>query len=203
MQASLTKSRREENADATRAALLSSGRTLFAQHGYHMVGVEAIARDARVSRGAFYHHFADKQAVLDALVLQLHAEAAAAVERAARLEDDRWTRIAVGIDAYIAACAEPAFHRLVLQEAPAVLGATRFREIDDSFLTRLMITPLVALQRAGELQVDDVELFSRMLGAMIWEVSALLPGADDPVALRANALRMIVRALGAFRRPAP
>lgn len=203
MQTSTIKSRREENADATRDALLHAGRTLFAQHGYHEVGVEAIARDARVTRGAFYHHFSDKQAVLDALVLQLHAEAASAVEHAARLETDTWQRIAVGIDAYIAACAEPAFHRLVLQEAPAVLGAARFREIDDLFLNRLMIAPMKVLQRAGEFQCDDVELFCRMLGAMIWEVSDLLPGAADPAALRANALRMIVRTLAAFRLPAP
>jgi AcrR family transcriptional regulator len=196
------KSRRDENADATRDALLSAGRALFSQHGYHTVGVEAIARDARVTRGAFYHHFADKRAVLDALVLQLHAEAAAAVERAARRQDDTWARIAVGIDAYIATCAEAAFHRLVLQEAPAVLGAARFREIDDIFLTRLMIVPMAALQHAGELEVDDVNLFGRLIGAMIWEVSALLPDAADPAAMRASAVQMIMRTLSAFRPPA-
>lgn len=77
------KSRREEYADATRQALISAAGELFASQGYQQVGIEAIARSARVTRGAFYHHFADKAELFDALVGALQEQAAAKVQAAA------------------------------------------------------------------------------------------------------------------------
>ena len=62
------RSRREEYSDATRQALLEAGRDIFAREGYQAAGIEAISRAARVTRGAFYHHFEDKKALFDAVV---------------------------------------------------------------------------------------------------------------------------------------
>ena len=41
------KSRREENTEATRQALLSAGRDIFAKEGFQAAGMEAISRAAR------------------------------------------------------------------------------------------------------------------------------------------------------------
>jgi TetR/AcrR family transcriptional repressor of nem operon len=46
----------------TREALLRAGLELFLEGGYDFVGTNAILARARVPRGSFYHHFADKQA---------------------------------------------------------------------------------------------------------------------------------------------
>ena len=81
-------SRREEYTEATRQALLSAGRDAFARDGYQAAGIEAISRAARVTRGAFYHHFEDKKALFDAVVVALQAEAAAKIEKGARAEGD-------------------------------------------------------------------------------------------------------------------
>ena len=55
------RSRREEYTEATRQALLSAGRDIFATEGYQAAGIEAISRAARVTRGAFYHHFEQRE----------------------------------------------------------------------------------------------------------------------------------------------
>ena len=46
------RSRRDEYTEATRQALLSAGREIFAKEGYQAAGIEAISRAARVTRGA-------------------------------------------------------------------------------------------------------------------------------------------------------
>ena len=200
MNSSPEKSRRDENSEATRQALLDAARDLFTLQGYNVTGIESIANAARVTRGAFYHHFADKKALLDAVVVALQADAASAVEARARAERDKWKRFSVGMDAYLDACLEPAYLRLVIQEAPAVLGMARFREIDEANVLRLMTPPLSAMKSKGEISVDNVDLLSRMMSAMVWEVALLLPDAQNPAKLRADALKITNRVLTAFRK---
>ena len=59
---------REEHAQQTRDALIAAGTERFATDGYASTSVARIVEDARVSKGAFYHHFPDKKALLKAVV---------------------------------------------------------------------------------------------------------------------------------------
>jgi AcrR family transcriptional regulator len=62
--------RRPQNPDATRQALLDAALRLFSERGFHGATVKAIAQEAGVTKGAFYHHFESKEDVLR----QIHAE---------------------------------------------------------------------------------------------------------------------------------
>lgn len=194
------KSRREEYTEATRQALLSAARELFTVHGYQGTGIEAVVQAARVTRGALYHHFADKKALFDAVVVQLQAEAAEALDTRARAERDRWARLRVGNEAYLDACLDPSYRRLVIQEAAAVLGLARYREIDEAYPLGRFITALESLKRAGELDFEDATLLARMIAAMMWEVALLLPDAPDADVLRHHAQHALDRILDAFRK---
>jgi AcrR family transcriptional regulator len=194
------KSRREEYTEATRQALLAAGREAFAKSGYQAAGMEAISRDARVTRGAFYHHFEDKRALFDAVVVSMQAEAAARIEAAARTQRKTWDRLTTGIEAYLDACEEPAYARIVIQEAPAVLGEARYREIEETYPTALLLATLRALKRDGELDFEDTDLLGRLLDAMICKVGVLLPQSDDPKKLRKSGQRIFAIVLEAFRK---
>jgi AcrR family transcriptional regulator len=193
------RSRREEYTEATRQALLAAGRHAFASEGYQAAGIEAISRAARVTRGAFYHHFDDKKALFDAVVVVMQSEAAAKIEARAKTQRKVWDRLTAGIDAYLDACLEPAYGRIVVQEAPAVLGNARYREIEETYPMALLTATLAALKRQGELDFDDIELLSRMVDAMICKVALMLPEADNPKKLRARAHKIIGSLLGSLR----
>jgi AcrR family transcriptional regulator len=62
--------RRTYAPDATRRAILDSALALFEANGYHATSVQAVADDADVTKGAFYHHFDSK----DELVHIIHGE---------------------------------------------------------------------------------------------------------------------------------
>src|SRR5215210_4289609 len=65
---------RPPRGDATREALLRVGRRLFAERGFAGVGTEEIVAETGVTRGALYHHFADKRDLFRAVHEQLEAE---------------------------------------------------------------------------------------------------------------------------------
>ncbi len=62
----------------------AAARELFSERGYAGVGTEEIVPRARVTRGALYHHFADKQDLFRAVHEQMEGEIVAAI--AARMD---------------------------------------------------------------------------------------------------------------------
>ncbi|MFM0736979.1 helix-turn-helix domain containing protein [Paraburkholderia xenovorans] len=189
------KSRREEYADATRQALIVAAGELFAAEGYQQVGVEAIARSARVTRGAFYHHFADKAELFDALVESLQAAAAAKVKSAAEAAT-KAKRLSAGIREFLEVCTEPAYRQLVIETAPAVLGPARCREIEEAHVYGLLIGALTSQAAASEKAKANAYLAARMIGSMVCEAAQLLDGAEDPAAMKADALKLVERMAG-------
>ena len=194
------KSRREEYADATRTALLTTAREIFTAEGYQQTGIEAVARAARVTRGAFYHHFDDKQALFEALVIDLQAEAAAKIAAQAQLATNLRAKLSAGAKAFLEVCTEPSYRRLVIQEASAILGIERCREISEAYPYGLLIRAVSALQKQGEFDVENPYLASRMIGAMICEASLHLEQTTDSALLARQATAIIDRVLGAFYR---
>lgn len=53
----------QARAERTRERILNAALTEFARHGYDATGVAEICAAASVTKGAFYHHFAGKQAL--------------------------------------------------------------------------------------------------------------------------------------------
>src|SRR4029077_2215424 len=52
--------------EATRSQLVAIATRMFAERGYEDTSIEAVLREAGVSRGSVYHHFASKEALFDA-----------------------------------------------------------------------------------------------------------------------------------------
>jgi TetR/AcrR family transcriptional regulator, fatty acid metabolism regulator protein len=79
---------RMRDKDATRERLLEAAEQVFAEKGYHGAVVDDIIRVSDSSKGGFYFHFPNKQAIFLALVDALVPRLAASVERAIAQESD-------------------------------------------------------------------------------------------------------------------
>lgn len=86
------KSRQAKNPAATRAALLRVARKLFTERGYAETATEEVVRRARVTRGALYHHFRDKQDLFKAVLEQEQVKLAASIKAVAKGESDPGAR---------------------------------------------------------------------------------------------------------------
>src|SRR5215207_1413416 len=113
------RTRRAEQAEGTRAALIGAGRELFAERGYAGVATEEIVAAARVTRGALYYHFEDKRDLFRAVFAEVDRELVEGVAQVALAVEDPWERLIAGFDAFLDACIDPALQRIVFLDAPS------------------------------------------------------------------------------------
>jgi AcrR family transcriptional regulator len=163
-------SRREENTEATRAAIITTARKHFARKGYSGTEIGKIAAAARVTTGAIYHHFPDKRALFRAVAEQIELDilkAASAVE-----ESDPWLRIQAGFEQLIDLCASPDVQRITFIEAPQVIGPDAWRAIELRYAYGALRQTMTALLAAKVIKSYPPDLVARTLLALLHECSA-------------------------------
>jgi len=165
----------------TRAALVGAARALFAERGFAAVGTDEIARAAGVTRGALYHQFDGKLELFAAVFEAVEAEIAEriAAEVAVVEAEDMARALHVGVDAWLAASAEPAVQRLVLIEAPAVLGWERWREIGRRYGVGLVEGAIEGAIAAGVIRPQPVAPIAHLLIGALEEAVLYAARADD------------------------
>jgi AcrR family transcriptional regulator len=199
-------SRQAARSEATRAKLVAAARELFAKRGYAAVGTEQIVKRARVTRGALYHHFADKRNLFLAVHERLEAEG---VERIAAAlagagTEDPIEAMKVAVRAFLDGALDPGRARITLIDAPSVLGWAEWREIDARHGLGLASAALQAAMDAGRIERQPVAPLAGILVAALGEAGIMVATADDPVAARAEvegALETLIDGLS--RRPPP
>lgn len=174
----------------TRAALIAAARRLFVEKGYAETGTPELVAEAGVTRGALYHHFADKQALFRAVVEAENAALASEIERAAPGELGPIEALAAGGEAFLAAMSLPGRARLLLIEAPAVLGREVVDAIDADHGGRTLREGLAAAIAADALRVVPIDAGALLLSA-VYERAALSIAAGG----LAGEWRLLIRAV--------
>jgi AcrR family transcriptional regulator len=178
------RSRREEQSDATRRALLRVARRLFGRHGYAESSIDEIARSARVTHGALYHHFEGKQGLFRAVCEDVQQELSGRLTEAAQAEGRPERHLERGCEAFLDVCMEPDFQRIVLLDGPAVLGWEAWHEMDAQHGLGLLRGAIEAAMDAGYLKAQPVEPLAHVILGALNEAGHVIARADDPRAAR-------------------
>jgi AcrR family transcriptional regulator len=190
--------------EATTAALVSAARELFAERGYAAVGTEEIVQRAGVTRGALYHHFrGGKEDLFRAVLVQISADTVHQIARVAAAIDDPWESLVVGCEAFLDACASPEVQRIVLIDAPAVLGWDVRRAIDADYGLGLLEAALQRAMDAGRLREGSAISLAYVLAGALDEAAMVVARADDPMAARREMGQTLRRLLEGLRGPVP
>ncbi|AZM53677.1 TetR family transcriptional regulator [Streptomyces sp. WAC 01529] len=171
---------RAEQRAATRRALLAEGRRRFAVDGYHDVVLAEVAQGAGVTKGAAYHHFESKAGLFRAVVAEVQRELGERVAEAAGRHEDPWEQLRAGCRAFLAAGRDPVVRRVVLMDAPAVLGWDEWRAMDEDSSARHLTEVLGALVAARVIADRPVEPLARLLSGAMNEAALWLARSTDP-----------------------
>lgn len=170
-------SKKAQKAAATRAVLLKVARQHFGANGYAATGTEAIVAEAAVTRGALYFHFKDKRDLFRALVEEVAAEIAAAIET--RAVGKPWEALSLGCAAYLETCSDPDIRQIYLLDGPAVLGTAAWREIDGRHNVRSLRAGLSAALGNKEDAVA-IDALTYLLSGAMNEAALVIADAEKP-----------------------
>jgi AcrR family transcriptional regulator len=193
------KNRKAEQSEATRQALLDVARELFAERGYAGVSTEEIVRRAGVTRGALYHHFRDKRDLFAGVVEHVERDVVERIARAALGEQDPWEQQLAAVGAYLDVCLDPAVERIVLVDAPSVLGLDAWREIEARYGLALVRAGLERLVEAGLIERQPVEPLAHLVLGALTEGGLLIARSEDRRAAREQVGASVERLLRGLR----
>ena len=153
----------------------------------------------QVTRGALYHHFADKQDLFAAVFEDVSRAVVRRIAVAAGRADDPWAGFVAGHDAFLDACLNAEVRRILVIDGVAVLGTHRWRELDLRFTAGSLLHGVRAVQFAGYLPGHDPELLAGLLSGALNDAAIMIDQAPDPAMARARIGAELHRLLDALR----
>ncbi|MFI5507618.1 TetR/AcrR family transcriptional regulator [Mycobacterium sp. NPDC051804] len=177
---------REDQAAATRSAIVDSARSLFVERGYHGTSIEDIVSRSGVgTRGALYHHFESKQGLFEEVYCEVVTEFMAMSDALIDDRGDSLDRLRHGLLSFLAGAADiGAVQRIILVDGPAVFGADRWRVMQSR---RGLDSISDGLERAiaeGAMAPQPVPALAQLLLALVDEAAIIVAKSDDPAKAR-------------------
>lgn len=179
-----------ERTEATRQALLDAARTLFVERGYGDTSTPDVCAAAGITRGALYHHFADKRDLFRQVLADEAAAVAADIEAGAPAGLDPAEALMAGAQAYLDAMTVPGRTRLLLIEGPAALGLRETLALDEANAARTLRVGLAAAGVGGKGELAP------LLSAAFDRAALEIEAGADAARVREAMLWLLRRALG-------
>jgi AcrR family transcriptional regulator len=186
---------------ATRGQLVEVATRLFAEHGYEGTSIDAVLSATGVSRGALYHHFAGKAALFEAVVFAVSERVTAQLAETVRDCPDPVAALHTAAQAWVGLAGDPVIQRVVLVDAPSVLGWERWRTMDEGRTLGAMRVMLQAVSAAGRLPAELVDPFAHMILAALDEITLVIARAPDSAAAVTEGRAAVEELLSRLLRP--
>ena len=164
---------------ATRGQLIEVATGLFAEHGYEGTSIEAVLTAAGVSRGALYHHFAGKEALFTAVLEAVSERITAQLTEVISGCTDPVDAVRTAALGWIDLAGDPVIQRIMLVDAPSVLGWEQWRAMDEGRTVAATRDMLQAVSDTGRLPGELVDPFAYMILAALDEAALVIARASD------------------------
>lgn len=170
--------RSKEEAEKTRAIILREAKKLFQKQGYADTSVSQICEKAKITKGALFHYFPNKEKLFEEVwtSLQLKMDnAARKAAIAARSKTDPYAAFLAGIGTYLEWATKPDYQQIVLIDGPSVLGMSGWYEADNHLGRENTMAGMQWLAKLGlvkpELAVPLAVLFHNALNGAGFAIS--------------------------------
>ena len=189
----------KERSESTKRKILSAATKLFAKRGFRDIALEDVVKRSGLTRGALYHHFGSKEQLFIGIVEEVERGLAHRILEAAKVESDPLDQLKAGLEAFLNACLDPAVQRILLLDAPTVLGVERWRSVDADYGLGLLRQALEGAMQAGLLKKQPVRPLSHLLLGALSEAGLFVAQSDKPDAARKEVATVLDTMLDGLR----
>ncbi|TDG00841.1 TetR/AcrR family transcriptional regulator [Paenibacillus piri] len=193
--------RKKEDTNETIRKLIDVARNYFTAQGYADTALEDIVHEAKLTRGAVYHHFGSKRGIFQAVLESVQKEVGERVEAEASRSDDAWEQLLLGCRAFVAAAVEPRNKRILLIDGPAVLGWEAWRMMDEQNSMRHLREQLHMMQRQGYVKPVSVDALTHLLSGALNEAVLWMAQLPDEKQSLEEIMPVISLLLEGFKLP--
>lgn len=185
----------QDRSERTRAALIATARQFFIEKGYADTSTPEIVAAAEITRGALYHHFADKRALFRAVVEEEARDIARGIEDVTADASTPRDALRQGGLAYLQSMTVAGRSRLMLIEGPAVLGLEELHAIDDRHAARTLEDGLAAAMPNANPAATAA--LASLLSAAFDRTALVIAGGANAEVMTAAMLDLLDRAITA------
>jgi AcrR family transcriptional regulator len=192
---------RQNQAEATREAVLDSARRLWAAKGFFTTSTAEIVEHAGVgTRGAFYHHFKDREELFVAVFVDVQARLATELLALTSTEADPLSRLAAQLSAFLEITSRSQDVQALLIDGPAVFGLKRWQELEEQRGLASIEAQLLAAEERGIIAHQPVRPLAQMLLILVNGAALSVAGHQDPKRARVEAGAALVTLVEGLRR---
>lgn len=202
MRAHMSKSNpttKAQQREATTARLIEVACEIFTRDGYANASTEEIVHLAGVTRGALYHHFGSKEGLFQAVLEHVQKQVGQRIDTVTADYQAGWDQIIVGSMAFLEASLDPQVQRIMLIDAPAVLGWSLWRELDSQNSMRSLREGLAELIEAGQIAKLPLDALTHLLSGAMNETALWIAQSDDPQTSLSEGKQALTHLLNALR----
>lgn len=161
---------------------MDSASACFFENGFAATSLDLVAQQARVTKGAIYHHFASKRELFMAVLERQQERSVGSISYAGETASDVWSGIVATIDAFLETVSDPIYQRLCWVEGPSALGFEEWWGCGERFEIEVIHRLLDRAAGAGVLVVDDLGMLAHVLfGAVTAGVLGMARSAEPAI----------------------
>ncbi len=158
-----------QDALKTRDKILKTAIRNLAAEGYEKLSLNKLAEECNVTRGAVYHHFTNKEAIFLEAVKYLLEKMGETISQWAEegfsRNEDLMESLLHGTKGFLTESQSQEYQRIILLDAPAVLGMKKWQEIDDEYTTSTLINVFTQMKNKPD-NYNTIVLAQAFSGAM-------------------------------------
>jgi AcrR family transcriptional regulator len=191
---------RDARAESTRQSLIRHARKLFTAKAYPDVSTDEVVARAKLTKGALYHHYTNKQELYRAVVEEMERELVGQIDAAADKHVKPLDKLRAACDAYLEACLEPGVARVLVLEGPVVLGWKNWCNIAQQHEVAALSRRLKDVMQDGVANDEAIETTAQVVLGALNTAARVIGTAADPTAAREHAEQTIQRLIDGLGR---
>ncbi len=191
---------RQEQARATRAALIDAARELWSANGFFATSTSDIVTAAAVgTRGAFYAHFPDREQLFLAVLEDVSVRLSAELEQRVTPAGDPLTDLRAVLLAFLDIVVEAPDVQALLVDGPAVFGPARWHQAEQARGLVPIEQRITAAIAAGVITEQPVRPLAMILLMLVNDTALMIAAAADRAVARRDAGAALAQLISGLR----